>query len=222
MTSIIHSSFKVGSNLNIGHHCFIDEDVTIGDNVIIGHAVTIEPDVIIMNNVKIGHKATLKSGTRIGNNSIFDDHCVSTGACYIGDNVNIRTGAIISKSTIIEDNGFIGPGVITNHTKHVTHARPKVREEQLLTYICYGAVIGSQASLLAGITIGQQSIIGGGAVVVKDIEGYGIYVGSPSKRIADVPPEYRLVEPENVGKMYLTKEILDLLKRYMPNLKLPS
>jgi len=198
----------------------IDKNVTIGDNVRIGHFVIIEPDVVIQDNVKIGNKVTLKRGTHVASNSIVDDHCITTGACYIGVNVNIRTGAIISVSTIIEDDCFIGPGVITNHTKHVDHARPAVKSNKLLTYISYGSIIGSQASLLAGIHIGPQSIVGGGTVVTKSIEGHGVYVGSPCRRVADLPEAYNIKEPDMAGKMYMTDEILGTLKTYIPNLKI--
>ena len=201
----------------------IAQDFKHGSNLKMGHAVIIEPDVIVMDNVRIGHRVTLKSGTRIGNNSIIDDHCITTGACYIGDNVNIRTTAVISKSTIIEDNSFIGPGVITNHTKHVTHAREKtLKNEQLLTYISWGSIIGSQASILAGIYIGPQSVIGGGSVVVKDIEGYGVYIGTPCRRLSDLPEGYQIEEPENAGRKYLVNDIIDHLKKFMPDLKVDN
>jgi acetyltransferase-like isoleucine patch superfamily enzyme len=200
---------------------YIADDFQHGSNLRMGHSVIIEPDVIVKNNVKIGHRVTLKSGTVIDDNSIFDDHCITTGACYVGRNVNVRTGAIISRSTIIEDYCFIGPGVITNHTKHVTHGREKqLKNEQLLTYISYGSVIGSQASLLAGLYIGPQSIVGGGSVVIKDLDGYGVYVGLPCRKVSDLPAGYFMDEPENVGRMYMEDEILDRLKRYMPSLKL--
>ena len=200
---------------------YIANDFRCGEKLVIGQSVIVEDDVIIGDNVKIGHRVTLKSGTGVGNNSIIDDHCITTGACYIGNNVNIRTGAIVSRSTIIEDNCFIGPGVITNHTKNVTHAREaQVDEENLLTYICHAAIIGSQASILAGINIGPQSIIGGGSVVVKDIEGYGVFIGMPCKKISNLPREYLLDDPEDVGEMYLTDEIIDHLLNYMPKLKL--
>lgn len=200
---------------------YIADDFKHGSGLKMGHGVIIEPDVIVGENVKLGHRVTLKSGTRMADNSILDDHCITTGACYIGRHVNIRTGAIISKSTVLEDYCFVGPGVITNHTKNVVHGREKqLKHEQLLSYICYGSVLGSQCSLLAGVYVGPQSIIGGGTVVVKDLPGYAVYVGSPARRLMDLPPGYRMEEPENVGKMYMTDEILSLLKRYMPQLRL--
>ena len=201
---------------------FISDDFSHGDNLSLGKGVIIEPKVRVGKNVTIGHRVTLKSGTIMLDDSVIDDHCITTGACFIGNSVNIRTGAIISRSTIIEDCCFIGPGVITNHTKNVTHAREhKVKDEQLLTYIGFGSIIGSQASLLAGLYIEPQTIIGGGAVVVKDLPGKCIYVGSPCKKVSDVPSHYIIDEaPDDSGVMYLTSEILEFFKGYMPNINL--
>ena len=199
----------------------IDKDFRHGDYLALGHYVIIEPDVIVGNNVKIGHRVTLKSGSIIGDNSIIDDHCITTGACFIGNNVNVRTGAIISKSTIIEDYCFIGPGVITNHTKHVTHGREgKMPETQLLTYIGFGSILGSQASILAGVRLCPQVVIGGGTVVVKDLTEKGVYVGSPARKIMDIPDNYLMNEPKDAGFMYHNKKIINHMKRYIPNLKL--
>ncbi len=200
--------------MNYTHKSFIH-----GDNLSIGQLVIIEPDVIVGNNVKIGHRVTLKSGTRIRDNSIIDDHCITTGACIIGNNVNIRTGAIISRATIIEDYVFIGPGVITNHTKNVIHGRPKLQKQELLTNIGYGSIIGSQASLLAGINIEPQVIVGGGAVVVNNLETMNIYVGSPCKKLMKTPNHYIIEQPKNAGIMYMNdNNILNHLTNYMEHL----
>ena len=194
----------------------IDKSCVYGNNCQFGSFVIIEEDVVIGNNVKIGNRVTLKPGTIIGDNSIIDDHCITTGACIIGNNVNVRTGAIVSKATVIEDYSFIGPGVITNHTKHVTHGRKqKISEEQLVTYIGYGAIIGSQASILAGVIMEPEVIVGGGSVVVKNLAS-GVYVGSPAKRISAIPQAYKLDLPENAGSQYLSKQSFQHLKKYMP------
>lgn len=203
MTAIIATDFKHGKNLQVGEFVIIEPGVTVGDDV------------------KIGHRVTLKSGTRIGNQSIVDDHCITTGACIIGNHVNIRTGAIISKATIIEDYCFIGPGIITNHTKHVNHGRSeKIPDVQLLTYIGYGSILGSQASILAGVVIAPQVIIGGGTVVIKNILERGVYVGCPATKISDISSDYMMNEPESAGRMYRSPEIMMHLKMYIPYLKM--
>ena len=201
----ISNDFNHGKNLNLGYDVIIEKDVKVGDDV------------------KIGHRATLKSGTIIGNNTVFDDHCITTGACYIGNNVNVRTGAIVSKATVIEDYSFIGPGVITNHTKNVNHGRrATIKNVQMLTYIGYGSILGSQASILAGVTIAPLVIVGGGSVVVKNIKEEGVYVGHPVKKLSSLPQNYKMDLPDNAGRMYMVKEILEHLKLYMPDLLLPE
>ena len=195
---------------------------SMGVDTRIGQYVIAENDVHIGNDCKIGHRVTLKEGTIIKDHSIIDDHCCTTGACFIGEHVNIRTGAIISKATIIEDWVFVGPGVITNHTKHVDHGRLNMVNEQLLTYISYGPIIGSQCSIVAGVYIGPHSIIGAGSVVTKDIEGNGIYFGNPAKRIKDIPVKWRIMGYDtfdNIGKMYLRKDIMKHLAKYIPHLR---
>lgn len=206
--------FQAGSN------CIISsQNVTIGDNVQIGHGCIIENDVFIGNNVKLGHKVTLKAGTHMCDGSSLADHCITTGACWIGKNATARTGAIISKSNVIEDYVFIGPGVVSNHTKHVVHGRDAVPHEQLLTYIGYGSIIGSQTSLLAGLTIAPLTVIGGGATVVKDCKTSGVYMGSPCKRVMNLPEMYEMNLPPDAGSMYMTEEVIEHLKSFLPNLK---
>ena len=201
MNNVIHKSFKCGSNFKIGNFCVIEKDVIVGDNVVLGNYVM------------------LKKGTRFGNNIDFADCCVTTGACWVGNNFAARTGAILSKANIVEDNVFYGPGVVSNHTKHVPHMRPTMKKEQLITVIGFGSIVGTQASLVAGIKIAPLVIIGGGSVVVKDLIEEGVYVGNPAKRIMDLPEEYRLDLPYDVGSMVLNNEIIDHLVSYMPNLK---
>jgi len=197
----------------------IASDFRHGEGLKLGAQVIIERDVVVGKNVKLGHRCTLKSGTRIGDNSVVDDHCITTGACIIGSNVNVRTGATISRATIIEDWAFIGPGVITNHTLHVGHGRPKVDSHPLVTYIGFGSIIGSQVSVLAGIYIAPNVIVGGGGVVVKDLFFGGIYLGNPVTRRKAVPDSYRVPgAPPRAGYMYAEPKSLNVLIRYMKDL----
>jgi acetyltransferase-like isoleucine patch superfamily enzyme len=117
----------------------------------------------------------------MGDDGVLGDGVLTTGSCSIGHNVNIRTGAIISKCVYIEDNVFIGPGVITNHTKHVMG--PKAESEKLITLIMRGSVIGSGAHLNAGVTIGENVTVGAGTVVTKDLLEEGTYVGNPARKL---------------------------------------
>ncbi len=191
----------------------IADDFQHGANFRHGFNVVIEQDVVVGNDVKLGHNVVLKSGTRFGSSVDFADYCCTTGLCILGNEINVRTGAVISRSLIIEDRCFIGPGIMSNHTKHVPQARPNVPSVQYLTRIGYGSIIGSASLLLAGVKIAPNVIIGGGSVVVKSIFQSGIYVGNPLKRLGDVPADY-WVEGESV----IYEFDPEMIMKYLPNL----
>jgi acetyltransferase-like isoleucine patch superfamily enzyme len=190
--------FKHGENFEIGELCVIDEDVIVGDNV------------------KIGHHCTLRSGTRFGNNIDFADYCKTTGICYVGNDVNIRTGSCISKSVIVEDKTFIGAGVMSSHTKHIYHHRPDMPKRQFITRIGYGSIIGSSVNLSAGISVVDNAIIGYGSLVTKDVTEAAIYVGSPVRKLAELPPEYIIKKPDDYVEHMFSPE---LLAKYLPYYK---
>ncbi len=194
--SIISEDFQHGLNFTHGEFCIID------------------PDVIVGNDVKLGHYVHLKSGTRFGNRVTFADYCCTTGLCYVGDDVNIRTRTTISKAVIVEPRVFIGGGVMTSHTKHVPHQRPGMVHEQFITRIGVGAIVGSGCTLMAGIDIGADVIVGYGSNIVGDLLEPGIYIGNPAKWFGAPPPEWYVGPLDNHEPHQFPP---DLLKKYLPN-----
>jgi len=195
--------------MNVIHTSFIH-----GDNFKCGENVIIEEDVVVGNDVKLGHNVTLKSGTRVMNEVTFGEYVKTTGLCIVGNHVGVRTGACISKSVIINDWAFIGPGIMTNHTRNVCHGRPLIKEVQLITTIGYGAVIGSMSSLVAGLTIGDNVVIAAGSNIYRDILEPGIYGGVPLRKIKDLDNDFILRRPAD----YVPYEFsFESLKRYLPH-----
>lgn len=191
----------------------IAEDFKHGRNFEMGEFCVIEPDVIVGDDVKLGHQVVIKAGTRFGNRIDFADYCCTTGICYVGNDVNVRTRSCISKSVIVEDRAFIGAGVMTSHTKNVYHYRPQMKKIQHITRIGMGAIIGSSTNIMAGITIGNNVIVGYASNVVKDLLEEGIYVGNPAKKIAELTPELHVEYPKNWKPYTFSKEILE---KYLP------
>lgn len=196
--NVIDPSFKHGKNFKIGEFCLIEPDVIVGDNVLLGSFVH------------------LRSGTRFADNVHFGSYCRTTGVCHLGNHVDARTAATISKSVIVEDWGFIGPGIMTNHTKNVVHGRPHLEDRQLITRIGYGAIIGSSAQLVAGVRIGDNVIIGASGVVTKDVLEPAVYVGNPLRKLVDLPKEYILQRPRGYKEYEFSA---DMLERYLPYYK---
>ena len=133
----------------------------------IGKGTTIWQFCVILENASIGKNCNI-------NCNVFIENDVK-----IGDNVTIKPGVQIWDGITIEDDVFIGPNVtFTNDLFPRSKKHPEKFEK---TLIKKGASIGANATLLAGITIGENALIGAGSVVTKDIPANEIWMGNPAK-----------------------------------------
>jgi UDP-2-acetamido-3-amino-2,3-dideoxy-glucuronate N-acetyltransferase len=97
----------------------------------------------------------------------------------IGDSVTIKSGVQLWDGLRIEDNVFIGPNVTFAND---LHPRSKVYPKQFLqTVVKAGASIGANATILPGVTIGENAMIGAGSVVIKDVPPGVVMIGNPAK-----------------------------------------
>ena len=139
---------------------------------------------------QIGDKTTIwqfcvvLEGAVIGSNCNINCHVFIENDVKIGDNVTIKPGVYLWDGIEIEDNVFIGPNVtFTNDLK----PRSKIYQESFLkTIVKAGASIGANATILPGLTIGENALIGAGSVVTKDIPANEIWVGNPAKFLKNI------------------------------------
>jgi acetyltransferase-like isoleucine patch superfamily enzyme len=123
-------------------------------------------------------------GARLGADCNVSDHTFVEGDVIIGNRVTIKSGVYLWDGLRVEDDVFIGP--------HATFAndrfpRSKGTFECAITRLCRGASIGASAVLLPGITVGEQAMVGAGAVVTRDVPSLALVVGNPARvvRILD-------------------------------------
>jgi acetyltransferase-like isoleucine patch superfamily enzyme len=114
----------------------------------------------------------------IGKNCKIDSFVYIEGDVKIGNNVKIRAHTFIPSGVTIEDDVFIGPGVIFTNDKY-----PKVTGDWKLlkTIVKRGASIGAGVTILPGITIGENSSVGAGSVVTKNVPPNVIVTGNPAR-----------------------------------------
>lgn len=111
---------------------------------------------------------------KIGKNCNICSHCFIENDVEIGDNVTIKNGVSVYDGITIEDNVFIGPNVAFCNDKY-----PKSKqypESFLKTIIKKGASIGANATILPGVTIGENAMVGAGSIVTKDVEQNRIFI----------------------------------------------
>jgi len=102
----------------------------------------------------------------------------------IGDNVTIKSGVQIWDGVTIEDNVFIGPNA--TFTNNLFPRSKNYKTPLVKTVIKKGASIGANATILAGVSIGQYAMIGAGSVVTKNIPDYELWYGNPARHIGFV------------------------------------
>jgi UDP-2-acetamido-3-amino-2,3-dideoxy-glucuronate N-acetyltransferase len=146
----------------------------------------IASDVILGNDVKIYNFVNLY-GCEIGDGTKIGTFVEIQKGAKIGKNCKISSHSFVCEGVEIEDNVFIGHGVmfINDRFPRATNDDGSMQNEEdwklEKTLIKKGASIGSNATILCGVTIGEKAIIGAGAVVTKDIPDGGIAFGNPAK-----------------------------------------
>ncbi len=143
-------------------------------------------------NVKVGQNVRIFNfvnayGCSIDENTKIGAFVEIQKGAVIGKNCKISSHTFICEGVQIEDNCFIGHGVMfTNDlfpraTNPDGSAQTEADWTLVETIVKKGASIGSNATIVCGITIGENSLVGAGAVVTKDIPANSIVAGNPAK-----------------------------------------
>lgn len=149
-------------------------------------ACKIAPDVKLGKDVKI-HDFVNLYGCKIGDNTKIGTFVEIQKGAKVGKNCKISSHSFICEGVIIEDNVFVGHNVtfINDLYPKATTEDDKLQTEEdwncVKTLVKNGASIGSSTTLLCGITVGENAIIGAGSVVTRDVPSNTIVAGNPTR-----------------------------------------
>ena len=142
---------------------YVDEGATIGKGTKVWHFCHVMPGAVIGERSSLGQNVVVMSGTKVG------------------DNVKIQNNVSIYEGVELEDDVFCGPSMVfTNVINPRSHVSRK--SEYKRTLVKRGSSIGANATIVCGVTLGEYSFIGAGAVVTTDVEPYAMMVGVPARR----------------------------------------
>ncbi len=141
----------------------VEDDVKLGKDVVIYH-----PEMVTIYGCQIGDSTAIGPFVEI------------TRGVIIGRNCVIESHSYICTGVVIEDDVFIGHGVMFVND---LFPWPGKKADLLTTTIKKHAILGTGSTIIGGITIGEYSVVGAGAVVKNDIPDLSIAVGNPARVI---------------------------------------
>jgi acetyltransferase-like isoleucine patch superfamily enzyme len=153
--------------------------------------VCISSDVKLGRNVKLSKFINLY-GCMIGADTKIGAFVEVQKNAHIGGNCKISSHTFVCEGVTIEDDVFIGHGVMFTNDKYPrsTVAGGGLQTEAdwkvIPTTVKKGASIGTNATILCGVTIGENAIVGAGSVVTKDVAPNTIVAGIPAKKLRNV------------------------------------
>jgi acetyltransferase-like isoleucine patch superfamily enzyme len=158
---------------------------------------SIAPDVRLGKDVKLAPFINLY-GCEVGDSTKIGTFVEIQKNAKVGRNCKISSHTFICEGVAIEDNVFVGHGVvfINDLFPRATNPLGELQTEKDWkmdhTLVKKGASIGSGATILANVVIGENAMIGAGSVVTHDVPDNAVVAGNPAKFLRMIEPELRV------------------------------
>jgi len=138
----------------------------------------VSPDARIGPDTRLWAFTNIQAGAVIGRACNICDGCFIEKGAVIGNNVTLKNGVNVFDGITIEDDVFCGA-----NASFINDRYPRSRQQWRLekTLIKKGATIGSNATILCGITIGEYAFVAAGSVVTRDVSDFTLVVGNPAR-----------------------------------------
>lgn len=191
-SAIILPGVKFGQNAVVEDFCLIGiVPASLGEGVplltLVGAEAVIRSHVVIYagnrigNNIHIGNKANIRESNVIGDDVSIGTLTVIEHHVTIGSGVRIHSQVFIPEFSVIKAGAWIGPNVVLTNARYPNSPTAKANLHGPIIEEC--ARIGANATILPGLTIGRNSLVGAGAVVTKDVPENAVVVGNPARII---------------------------------------
>lgn len=146
------------------------ESAIVDDGAQIGEGSRVWHFVHVCGGAKIGCGVSLGQNVFVGNKVVIGDHCKVQNNVSVYDNVTLEEGV------------FCGPSMVFTNVYNPRSLIER-KDEYRNTLVKKGATLGANCTIVCGVTIGEYSFVGAGAVINKDVPAYALMVGVPAKQI---------------------------------------
>lgn len=188
-TSKIYQGVRLGKNVVIEDFCIIgvpprgakdgELETVIGDNSVIRSHTVIYAGNKIGNNFQTGNKANIRELNEIADNVSIGTLSVIEHHVKIEEGVRIHTQVFIPEYSTLKKKSWVGPNVVFTNAPYPQS--PDVMKNLIGPTLHENAIVGANSTLLPGIQIGKDAIVGAGSVVTKDVAEGDVVAGNPAK-----------------------------------------
>lgn len=143
------------------------------------HPTALVATQAIGDGTRIWAFVNILAGARIGRDCNICDRCFIENDVVLGDRVTVKCGVSLYDALTLEDDVFVGPGVIFSNDP-----RPRSghhRESYPRTLVREGSSLGAGAILLPGLTVGRFAMVGAGSLLTRDVPDFALVYGSPAQ-----------------------------------------
>ena len=186
-TAQIYPNVRLGKGICIESFCVIGaasknsngKVTAIGNNALIRSHTVIYAGNRIGNNFQAGNGVNIREFNVIGNNVSIGTHSIIEHHVIMESGVRIHSNVFVPEFTVLKKNSWLGPNVVITNAKYPKH--PQAKKKLKGATVEENAKIGANSTLLPGVIIGKNSLVGAGSLVTKNIEPDSIYAGFPAK-----------------------------------------
>jgi acetyltransferase-like isoleucine patch superfamily enzyme len=160
----------------------------LGPGTIVSTGAIVFAGTSIGARVIVGDQACVRERCRIGDDVVIGRGSLVENDTTVGELTKIQAHAYITAYSLLEDNVFVAPCVVTTNDNYM--GRTEKRHELVRgPTIRRGARVGGGAILCPGVEIGEEAFVGAGAVVVRNVPARAVVVGNPARVLRSVPAD---------------------------------
>jgi UDP-2-acetamido-3-amino-2,3-dideoxy-glucuronate N-acetyltransferase len=161
--------------------------ININKENMVHKTAEVDKRVLIREGTKVWQNSQIKEGAEIGRDCTIGHNCFIDSGARIGNGVKLESNIDIWNKVTLQDYVFVGPSAVFTNDSNPRARYPKEKYSDYgswqPTLVKEGASIGANATIICGVTIGQNAFIGAGSVIREDVPDYALVVGVPAKQI---------------------------------------
>lgn len=201
-TAVVHEGTVLGAGCVIGDHAVVGKPPTLGarstatgaveparlgDGVRVLAGAVVCAGAVLGDRVIVGDGAFVRERVTIGEDSVVGRAATVENDVRVGARVKLQTGAYLTAYSEAEDDVFMGPGALTTNDDTMGRHGPELAlRGARLRRACR---IGAGACLRPGVEVGEEALVGMGAVVLRDVSARAVVAGVPAREIGRVSDE---------------------------------